>query len=55
MIGRIIFIADNGTDTSPFSQPVQVNGADAFKLVLIHISTELNGLMPVLFIPITMR
>ena len=35
---------DNATDTSPFCLPVQANGADAFKLALIHISEKLNCL-----------
>ncbi len=37
-------VPDNATDTSLFCLPVKTHGADAFKLVLIHISEKLNGL-----------
>ncbi len=43
-IGWIILVPDNATDTSLFNLPVQTNGADGFKLALIHISGKLNGL-----------
>ncbi len=43
-IGRVINVADDVTDDSLFNWPVQANGADGFKLALIHISEKLNGL-----------
>ena len=43
-IGRLIHIPDDSSDRSLFNLPVQTNGADGFKLALIHISGKLNGL-----------
>jgi DNA polymerase-1 len=43
-IGRIIHIPDDARDSSLFNLPVQANGADGFKLVLISVTEKLNGL-----------
>ena len=40
----MIHIPDNATDTSLFCQPVQANGADAFKLALYLTSRALQGI-----------
>jgi hypothetical protein len=48
-IGRIIHIPDDATDRSLFNLPVQTNGADGFKLVLVKISEKLKGLAANIF------
>ncbi|MGA2229108.1 MAG: DNA polymerase [Syntrophobacteraceae bacterium] len=40
----MVHIPNNAMDTSLFCVPVHANGADGFKLALIHISEKLNGL-----------
>jgi DNA polymerase I-like protein with 3'-5' exonuclease and polymerase domains len=40
----MIQIPDDASDRILFNLPVQTNGADGFKLALIHISEKLNSL-----------
>jgi hypothetical protein len=42
--GRVIHVADDGTDNLLFNWPVQANGADGFKLALCFISDRLEGI-----------